>query len=105
VDSRTSGTARPDDVQVTPTLRVVLADDHPVVRDGLRTLLASMPGVELVGEAATGRAAVREVVLRKPDVVIMDLRMPDLDGIEATRQVLRTVPTVGRAGADHVRRR
>ncbi len=89
-----TGTSRPDDVRVTATLRVVLADDHPVVRDGLRTLLASMPGVELVGEAATGRAAVREVVLRKPDVVVMDLRMPELDGIEATREVLRAVPSV-----------
>jgi DNA-binding NarL/FixJ family response regulator len=87
-------TSRPDDVRVTATLRVVLADDHPVVRDGLRTLLASMPGVELVGEAATGREAVREVVLRKPDVVVMDLRMPELDGIEATREVLRAVPSV-----------
>lgn len=74
------------------TVRVVLADDHPVVRDGLRSLLASLPGVEVVGEAATGRQAVREAVLHRPDVVVMDLHMPDLDGIEATRQVVRAVP-------------
>lgn len=88
------GTAGHDDGRVKETLRVVLADDHPVVRDGLRTLLASLPDVELVGEAATGRAAVRECVLRKPDVVVMDLQMPDLNGIDATREVLRAVPGV-----------
>ncbi|TWF81834.1 LuxR family two component transcriptional regulator [Pseudonocardia hierapolitana] len=73
-------------------VRVVLADDHPVVRDGLRSLLASLPGVELVGEAATGREAVREAVLHRPDVVVMDLHMPDLDGIAATREIVRAVP-------------
>lgn len=76
------------------TVRVVLADDHPIVRDGLRTLLGSLPGVELVGEAATGREAIRETVLHKPEVVVMDLQMPDLDGIEATREVLKAVPGV-----------
>jgi DNA-binding NarL/FixJ family response regulator len=74
-------------------VRVVLADDHPVVRDGLRSLLASLPGVELVAEAATGREAVREAVLHRPDVVVMDLHMPDLDGIAATREVVRAVPS------------
>jgi DNA-binding NarL/FixJ family response regulator len=75
-------------------LRVLLADDHPVVRDGLRALLASIPGVEVAGEATTGRQAVREAVLTRPDVVVMDLQMPDLDGIEATREVLRAAPDV-----------
>jgi DNA-binding NarL/FixJ family response regulator len=77
------------------TVRVVLADDHPVVRDGLRALLASLPGVEVVGEAATGRDAVREAVLHHPDVLVMDLQMPDLNGIDATREVGRAAPDVG----------
>jgi DNA-binding NarL/FixJ family response regulator len=77
---------------VNEPVRVVLADDHPVVRDGLRSLLGSLPGVELVGEAATGREAVREAVLHRPDVVVMDLHMPDLDGIAATREIVRAVP-------------
>jgi DNA-binding NarL/FixJ family response regulator len=77
------------------TVRVVLADDHPVVRDGLRALLTSLPGVEVVGEAATGRDAVREAVLHHPDVLVMDLQMPDLNGIDATREVGRAAPDVG----------
>jgi DNA-binding NarL/FixJ family response regulator len=89
-----AGKPASDDGAVNDTVRVVLADDHPIVRDGLRTLLGSLPGVDLVGEAATGREAIRETVLHKPDVVVMDLQMPDLDGIEATREVLRAVPGV-----------
>jgi len=77
---------------VNEPVRVVLADDHPVVRDGLRSLLASLPGVELVAEAATGREAVREAVLHRPDVVVMDLHMPELDGIAATHEIVRAVP-------------
>lgn len=75
-------------------VRVVLADDHPVVRDGLRALLGSLPHVEVVGEAATGREAIREAVLHRPDVLVMDLQMPDLDGIEATRELTRAAPDV-----------
>jgi DNA-binding NarL/FixJ family response regulator len=94
-EARTAAlTATGDDVSMEgrDTVRVVLADDHPVVRDGLRMLLASLPGVEVVGEAATGKQAVREAVLCRPDVVVMDVRMPDLDGIEATRELLRVAP-------------
>jgi DNA-binding NarL/FixJ family response regulator len=68
-------------------IRVVLADDQPLVRTGLRMILSAEPDIEVVGEAADGRAAVALCADLRPDVVLMDVRMPDLDGIEATRQV------------------
>jgi DNA-binding NarL/FixJ family response regulator len=69
------------------THRVALVDDQPLVRTGLRVLLADTPDLEVVGEAATGVEAVRLVRDVQPDVVVMDLRMPELDGIEATRLI------------------
>ncbi|MDX6283036.1 MAG: hypothetical protein QOH03_4107 [Kribbellaceae bacterium] len=75
-------------------VRVVLADDHPVVRAGLAALLSSLPGIEVVGVAATGREAIREVVTNHPDVAVLDLQMPDLDGFAATRELARTAPDV-----------
>ncbi|GAA1157966.1 response regulator transcription factor [Kribbella jejuensis] len=75
-------------------IRVVLADDHPVVRAGLAALLSSLPGIEVVGVAATGREAVREVVTTRPDVAVLDLQMPDLDGFAATRELARSAPEV-----------
>ncbi|MCH1864983.1 response regulator transcription factor [Nocardioides sp. CFH 31398] len=75
-----------------PEIRVVVADDHPVVRRGLRALLDTLPGIRVVGEAADGEAAVREAQLSRPDVVLMDLRMPGLDGVAATRRVRETTP-------------
>jgi len=73
---------------VTPsTRRVALVDDQPLVRTGLRVLIADTPDMEVVGEAATGLEAVRLVREVRPDVVVMDLRMPELDGIEATRRI------------------
>ena len=74
------------------TVRIVLADDHPVVRRGLRALIDTLDGLEVVGEAADGEEAVREVQLLQPDVVLMDVRMPGLDGVEATRRVRAACP-------------
>ncbi|MFL5968598.1 MAG: response regulator [Gaiellaceae bacterium] len=73
-------------------IRVLLADDHGVVRDGLGRLIAGLDDIELVAEAANGAEAVEQSRLTKPDVVLMDLDMPVLDGIEATRQVLAERP-------------
>jgi DNA-binding NarL/FixJ family response regulator len=75
------------------TIRVLIADDHPLVRDGLKAALAAVPDVEVVAEAATGQAAVREALLHRPDVVVMDLQMPDTNGIEATRELGRALPS------------
>jgi DNA-binding NarL/FixJ family response regulator len=72
----------------------MVADDHPVVRDGLRALFEQLPDMELVAEAATGAEAVRAAVTERPDVVIMDLGMPDMDGFDATREISRVAPDV-----------
>jgi two-component system response regulator NreC len=69
-------------------IKVVLADDHQIVRHGLRSLLSAEPDIEVVGEADNGRAVIRLVQELSPQVVIMDISMPDLNGIEATRQIL-----------------
>jgi DNA-binding NarL/FixJ family response regulator len=76
------------------TVRVLLVDDDQLMRAGLRAVLSSDAGIEVVGEAATGRAAVARVRALRPDLVLMDVRMPDLDGIAATREVLATSPDV-----------
>lgn len=75
-------------------IRVVLADDHPVVREGLAALLSSLDGVRVVAQVADGRAAVRAAVTERPDVVVMDIQMPELDGVAATREISRAAPEV-----------
>ena len=75
-------------------LRVVVADDHPVFRAGLRALLATDAEVEVVGEASTGTEAVSVAEAVQPDVVVMDLHMPDLDGVAATRRIVHASPHV-----------
>ncbi|MFP5346112.1 MAG: response regulator [Actinomycetes bacterium] len=74
-------------------LRILLADDHPVVRGGLRALFGTLDGFEVVGEAGDGESAVREAQLLQPDVVLMDVRMPGVGGVEATRLIREKVPT------------
>jgi DNA-binding NarL/FixJ family response regulator len=75
-------------------IRLLIADDHPVVRDGLRAMLATQPDMELVGEAATGIEAVERVRTLRPDVVLMDLQMPDLDGPAAIATLRERAPGV-----------
>jgi DNA-binding NarL/FixJ family response regulator len=78
----------------TPTIRVVLADDHPVVRGGLKQLIDSQSDMCVVGEAMNGDEAWRSAMQLEPDVVVMDLSMPVIDGVEATRRVKRDLPNV-----------
>ena len=77
------------------SIRVLLADDHGIVRKGLRFLLERQPGVEIAGEASDGREAVRLADATSPDIVIMDIAMPLLNGIEATAQIVKRNPGVG----------
>src|SRR5215212_8223149 len=70
------------------TVRVLLCDDHAMVREGLERLVNSHEGIEVVGTAADGEEAVRQAVELRPDVVMMDVSMPRLDGIEATRRIV-----------------
>jgi DNA-binding NarL/FixJ family response regulator len=76
-----------------PPIRILVADDHPVVRGGLVALLRTIDGFEVVGEAADGETTVREAQLTRPDVVLMDVRMPGGGGVEATRRIRTAVPS------------
>ncbi len=73
-------------------IRVLLADDHTILRAGLKMMLNVQPDMEVVGEASDGRQAVSEAQRLLPDVVLMDITMPEMNGIEATRQVKRHLP-------------
>lgn len=76
-------------------IRLLLADDHPVYRDGLAALLRSVAGIDVVGTAGDGRQAVALAAQLQPDVVVMDVQMPELDGIAATRQITTDSPHIG----------
>ena len=75
-------------------IKIILADDHRIIREGLRALLEKEPGVEVIAEAADGRTTVKLCRELLPDVVIMDITMPDLNGIEATHQILSEMPDI-----------
>lgn len=75
-------------------VRLFVVDDHKLLRDGLKSLFASVHDMEVVGEAGTGKEAIEGVEKVLPDVVLMDVRLPDMNGIEATRRILRTSPSL-----------
>ncbi len=76
------------------SIRILLADDHKILREGLVALLERQPDLKVLGEAEDGRAAVRMAMEMLPDVVIMDVNMPDLNGVEATRQIVKELPKI-----------
>jgi DNA-binding NarL/FixJ family response regulator len=76
-------------------LSILIADDHPVFRNGLRGLLSAMPDMEVVGEATSGDEAVTRAMELQPDLILMDIKMPGTNGIEATRRILQQSPHIG----------
>jgi len=77
------------------SIRILIADDHPLFRDGLRALLNSLAGTEVAGEATSGDEAIAKAAALQPDIILMDINMPGVNGIEATRKILQTSPHIG----------
>ncbi|HSM24026.1 MAG TPA: response regulator transcription factor [Anaerolineaceae bacterium] len=76
-------------------VRVLIVDDHPVFRFGLRSLISSIPEMEVIAEATSGEAAIEEAKQLEPDIILMDINMPGINGIEATRRILAANPEIG----------
>ena len=89
----TADDTAPSPASPTRPIRVVIADDHPIVREGLRAVLATRDDIDIVAEATDGAAALREAVLHRPDVILLDLHMPGTDGLHAARRLRVECPT------------
>ena len=83
-------------------IRILLADDHQLMRSGLRLLIEQQPDLTVVGEAADGREAVALAKSLRPDVAVMDISMPNLNGIEAAHQITQSHPEIAEIGRAHV---
>ena len=75
-------------------IRLLIADDHPLFRDGLRVLLESVPDMQVLGEAMTGNEVITQAIEVQPDLILMDIKMPGTNGIEATRRILQSSPHI-----------
>lgn len=91
----TDSTTTPSANHGADKLRILIADDHPLFRDGLRALLTSLPDFEVVGEAEDGAQAMAQALALQPDLIFMDLRMPGVDGVQAIREITRASPHIG----------